>query len=104
MWIAQAAIARSNLAGHNPIVVGASIPLSVLISFLEKYGQIPNTWIFGIKEDGSGRVAHGHKHFLDLELHQRPWHCEGMGSSVSLPQVVERNTPRSLDVVEEYLL
>jgi hypothetical protein len=104
MWIAQAAIARSNLAGHNPIVGGASIPLSVLISFLEKYGQIPNTRMFGKKEDGSGRVAHDHEHFPDLELRKRTWQCEGVGSSVSLPQVVERKTPQLLDVVEEYSL
>jgi len=47
MSIAQTAIVRSNLAGHNPIVAGAYIPLNVPISFPEKYGQIPNTWMFG---------------------------------------------------------
>jgi hypothetical protein len=61
----QAAVARSNLAGQDPIVVGASIPLSALISFPKKYGQIPNTWIFGDKEDGSERVVHSHERFPD---------------------------------------
>jgi hypothetical protein len=92
------------LAGHNPIVGGAFIPLSVLISFPEKYGQIQNTWMFGNKEDGSGRVAYNREHFPNFEFRQRPLQCEGVGSSVSLPQVAETNTPRLLDVVEEYLL
>ena len=44
MCVAQAAIGRSNLAGHNPTVVGAYFPWSVLISFL---GNLAGTQIFG---------------------------------------------------------